>query len=43
LIFDGDEVDMQDSIILFKDTFTLIRHRAKPSLKNGMYQWLDTL
>jgi hypothetical protein len=43
LIFDGDDVDMQNSIILFKDTFSLIRHRAKPSLKDGMSQWLDTL
>jgi hypothetical protein len=42
-IFDGDVVDMQASIILFKHTFALIRQRAKSSLKDGMSQWLDTL
>jgi hypothetical protein len=27
----------------FKEDFSLIMHRAKPSLKEGMTQWLDTL
>jgi hypothetical protein len=36
-------VDMQASISLSKDTFALIRHRAKPILKEGMSHWIDTL
>jgi hypothetical protein len=36
LIFDGDDVDIQSSVTIFKETFSLIRHRAKPSLKDGM-------
>jgi hypothetical protein len=43
VIFDGDECDMQFSIRFFKDVFILIGHRAKPSLKEGLSQWLDTL
>jgi hypothetical protein len=43
LIFDGDDVDIQSSVTIFKETFSLIRHMAKPSLKDGMSQWLDTL
>jgi hypothetical protein len=27
----------------FKETFFLVMHRAKPSLKEDMQQWLDTL
>jgi hypothetical protein len=43
LIFDAEDMDMHSTIRFFKDTFVLIRHRAKPSLKEGMSQWLDTL
>jgi hypothetical protein len=43
LIFESEEMDMLSTIRFFKDTFVLIRHRTKPSLKEGMSQWLDTL
>jgi hypothetical protein len=43
IIFDGEQCAMQYSLHFFKDLFSLIRHRAKPSLKEGMSQWLDTL
>jgi hypothetical protein len=31
------------SLCFFKDVFILIRHKAKPSMKEGMSQWLDSL
>jgi hypothetical protein len=36
LIFDGDDVDIHSSVTFFKEIFSLIRHRAEPSLKDGM-------
>jgi hypothetical protein len=36
VIFDGDECAMKFSLCFCKDVIILIRHRAKPSLKEGM-------
>jgi hypothetical protein len=35
-IFDGDDIALQESIRFFKVEFSLIMHRAKSSLKEGM-------
>ena len=43
IIFDGQDLDLMECFSLFKETFALVMHRAKPSLKEGMQQWVDTL
>ena len=43
IIFDGGHLSLDSCFSFFKETFSLIRHRAKPSLNDGMQQWLDTL
>ena len=43
IIFDGDSRDRQLCITFFKENFNLASYRAKPSLKEGMLSWLDTL
>jgi hypothetical protein len=42
-IFNANYPNMQTCISRFKTTFTLTMHRAKPSLREGMQSWLDTL
>jgi hypothetical protein len=34
---------MCTAVSFFKESFTLDMHNAKPGLKEGMSQWLDTL
>ena len=40
IIFNGGHLDLDFCFSSFIETFSLIRHRAKPSLKDGMLQWL---
>jgi hypothetical protein len=42
-IFDGEDVAILECFRLFKEDLSLIMHRAKPSLKEGKQQWIDTL
>jgi hypothetical protein len=42
-IFDSQIISQDRCFTMFKESFSLIMHRAKPSLKEGMQQWLDTL
>jgi hypothetical protein len=42
-IFDGRDVIHQECIMFFKEDIKLIMHKAKPSLKEGMQQWLESL
>ena len=42
-IFNGNPPNIQRCISKFRATFTLTMHRAKPSLKEGMQSWIDTL
>jgi hypothetical protein len=42
-IFNANYPNVQRCISIFKSTFTLTMHRAKPSLREGMQSWLDTL
>jgi hypothetical protein len=42
-IFDGQQASIQEGIRFFKENFALVRHRAKPGLKECMSQWIDTL
>ena len=42
-IFNDNAPSIQRCIIRFKSFFQLSMHRAKPSLKEGMQSWLDTL
>jgi hypothetical protein len=42
-IFNGNSPNIQRCISKFRTTFTLTMHRAKPSLKEGMQSWIDTL
>ena len=43
IIFDTQNLDIHECYRIFKETFALVMHRAKPSLKEGMQQWLDSL
>ena len=43
ILFEGDQINMDRCLAMFKETFSLIMHRAKPSLKDGMQQWLDAM
>jgi hypothetical protein len=43
ILFNGNIPNIQRCISKFKTTFTLTMHRAKPSLKEGMQSWIDTL
>ena len=43
IIFDNEIFSLDRCLAMFKDSFSLIMCRAKPSLKEGMQQWLDTL
>jgi hypothetical protein len=42
-IFNANYPNVQTCMTRFKATFTLTMHRAKPSLREGMQSWLDTL
>jgi hypothetical protein len=42
-IFDNKPININECLRFFKEDFILVRHRAKPSLKEGMSSWLDTL
>jgi hypothetical protein len=42
-IFNGIDPNLHRCIVKFKSYFCLNMHRAKPSLKEGMQSWLDTL
>ena len=42
-IFDNQEIDLDVCFQDFVCCFKLVMHRAKPSLKEGMSQWVDTL
>jgi hypothetical protein len=41
--FEYQNPSIQETMRFFRENFELVRHRAKPSLKEGMSQWLDTL
>jgi hypothetical protein len=43
IIFDGKHRDLNHCYSFFKSSVGMIRHRVKPSLKEGMQNWLDTL
>ena len=43
IIFDNEQRDLEACFAFFKSLFSLIRHRVKPSLKEGMQDWLDLL
>jgi hypothetical protein len=43
IIFDGMHRDLNHCYSFFKSSVGMIRHRVKPSLKEGMQNWLDTL
>ena len=43
IIFDHDELDWDACFSIFVENFSLIIHRAKPSLREGMQQWLDAM
>jgi hypothetical protein len=43
IIFDSHSRDILACFAHFKDSFGSIRHRIKPSLKEGMLDWLDLL
>jgi hypothetical protein len=42
-IFDNTPISQDRCFAMFRESFALIMYRAKPSLKDGMQQWLDTL
>jgi hypothetical protein len=42
-IFDNAPICQDRCFAMFRESFALIMYRAKPSLKDGMQQWLDTL
>jgi hypothetical protein len=42
-IFDNQLINLPVCFIFFKESFELVRYRAKPSLLEGMTEWLDTL
>ena len=43
IIFDNEQRSMAACLDLFKLSVSLIQHRVKPSLKEGMQDWLDLL
>ena len=43
IIFDNEQRSMVACLDMFKLSVSLIRHRVKPSLKEGMQDWLDLL
>ena len=43
IIFDGGQLNIDTCCSIFKEFFSLTMHRAKPSLKEGMQQWLDAM
>ncbi|PNT74045.1 hypothetical protein BRADI_1g06864v3 [Brachypodium distachyon] len=43
IIFDNEERHLDNIFYRFLEYFHLVRHRAKPSLREGMSAWLDTL
>jgi hypothetical protein len=42
-IFESQHIDLDLCLSIFKESFELVMHRAKPTLKEGMSQWVDTL
>ena len=43
IIFDGELRSLELCFSFFVDSVNVIRHRIKPSLKEGMQAWLDLL
>ena len=43
IIFEGDVAFQPECMRFFKENFHLAMYKAKPSLKEGMSQWIDTL
>ena len=43
LIFDNGHLRIDICISLFREFFSLVMHKAKPSLQEGMQQWLDAM
>jgi hypothetical protein len=43
IIFDGKLVDPDSCFSFFRESISLIRHRVRPSLREGMQDWLDIL
>jgi hypothetical protein len=43
IIFDNESISQDRCFSMFKESFVLIMHRAKPSLSEGMQQWIYTL
>jgi hypothetical protein len=43
IIFDNEDRSLETCYGMFKEYFALVMHRAKPSLKEGMQQWIDNL
>jgi hypothetical protein len=42
-IFENQSIGQTECFRIFKQDFHLMMHRAKPSLKEGMQQWLNTM
>jgi hypothetical protein len=42
-VFEDQNPTIHETMRFFRENFELVRHRAKPSLKEDMSQWLDTL
>jgi hypothetical protein len=42
-IFYGAPINHRECFRFFREDFMMIMQKAKPSLKEGMKQWLDTL
>jgi hypothetical protein len=43
IIFDAKHVDLDSCFAFFRGSISIIRHRVRPSLREGMEDWLDIL
>jgi hypothetical protein len=43
IIFENDQRDIETCFAFFKLSISQVRHRVKPSLKEGMQDWIDHL
>jgi hypothetical protein len=43
IIFDDKALDPDRCFAFFRESISTIGHRVRPSLKEGMQDWLDTL
>jgi hypothetical protein len=43
IIFENDQRDIENCFASFKLSIAQVRHRVKPSLKEGMQDWIDHL